>query len=248
MATVRKPVTAPPPFIPGAAESRTYTVRPRVPGGRITLSRDPSHAEPETTDIEVPHHGQGGEVESPEQVAWFKATLGDSAGLREVWDGCWSIDEPALAALLEARLAAMAQLTGRRLETSDPGIVPAIVGARPAAFRRETLDWTLRWLPGMEAARPRVAVVQACTSHRPTKITACGVHYGQDTTTPGRPSEWFRALTDGGLGPGPSKRDPAGRAVEVTRLDEAGLARLVAAMLALPGEAVEHFYAAWEIG
>jgi hypothetical protein len=32
----------------------------------------------------------------------------------------------------------------------------------------------------------------------------------------------------------------------VTRLDEDGLARLVAAMLALPGEAVEQFYAAWE--
>jgi hypothetical protein len=36
--------------------------------------------------------------------------------------------------------------------------------------------------------------------------------------------------------------------VEVTRLDEDGLARLVAAMLALPGEAVAHFYAAWELG
>jgi hypothetical protein len=34
----------------------------------------------------------------------------------------------------------------------------------------------------------------------------------------------------------------------VTRLDEEGLARLVAAMLALPGEAVEQFYAAWETG
>ena len=32
----------------------------------------------------------------------------------------------------------------------------------------------------------------------------------------------------------------------MTRLDEDGLRRLVAAMLALPGEAVVQFYAAWE--
>jgi hypothetical protein len=241
-------MTAPPPFIAGAAESRSYSVRPRVPGGTITLGRDPSQAKPETTDITVPHHGQGGEVDRPEQVAWFEATFGDCAGLRATWEGCWSIDEPALAEILEARLAAMADLTTRRLETSDPAIAPIIVGARPAAFCREMLDWNLRWFPGMEATPPRYAVVQACTSREPASITAYGVHYGQDTAAPGQPSEWFRALTGGGLGPGPSTRDPAGRAVEVTRLDEDGLARLVAAMLALPGEAVAHFYAAWELG
>jgi hypothetical protein len=241
-------MTAPPQFITGTAESRSYSVRPPVPGGTITLARDPSHAKPETTDIAVPHHGQGGEVDHPERVVWFEATFGDCASLRETWDGCWSIDEPALAEILEARLAAMADLIERRLKTSDPTIAPVIVAARPAAFRGEMLDWNLRWFPGMEASPPRYAVVQACTSREPASITAYGVHYGQDTAAPGRPSEWFRALAGGGLGLGPSTRDPAGREVEVTRLDEDGLARLVAAMLALPGEAVEQFYAAWEIG
>jgi hypothetical protein len=241
-------MAAPPPFIPGTAESRTYAVRSPVVGGTITLSRAPSHANPETTDIAVPHHGQGGEVDSREQVAWFQATLGDCTGLRETWDGCWSIDEPALANILETRLAAMADLIERRLQTTHAALAPALVDARPAAFRSETLDWTLRWFPGMEGAPPRYAEVHACTSREPTIITAYGVHYGPDTAAPGRPSEWFRALTGGGLGPGPSTHDAARREVQVTRLDENGLARLVAALLALPGEALQQFYAAWEIG
>ena len=240
-------VKVPPRFIHGTAESRTYTVRPPTAGGRVTLSRDPSYPKPETTEIGVPHHGQGGEVDSPEQVAWFQATFGDCAGLRETWDGCWSIDDPALAAILETRLAAMADLIVRRLKTTDSALAPAIVGARPAAFRSETLDWTLRWFPGMKQAPLRYAEVHACTSREPTNITAYGVHYGPDTAAPGRPSEWFRALTGGGLGPGPTTHDAAGREVHVTRLDEDGLARLVAAMLALPGEAVEQSYAAWEM-
>ena len=141
-------------------------MRRPVPGGTITLGHDPSHAKPETTDIAVPHHGQGGEVDRPEQVVWFAATFGDCAGLRQAW----SASPPT------------ACITGKTRPPSDG------------------------------------------------------------------PSDWFRALTGGGLGPGPSTRDPAGREVEVTRLDGDGLARLVAAMLALPGEAVEQFYAAWEIG
>jgi hypothetical protein len=240
-------MAAPPPFIRGTAESRTYAVRSPVAGGRITLSRGPSYANPEATDIGVPHHGQGGEVDSPEQVAWFQATFGDCAGLRETWDGCWSVEEQALAAILETRLAAMADLIERRLKTTDPALAPAVMGARPDAFLSETLDWTLRWFPGLEAAPPRYAEVHACTSREPTNITAYGVHYGPDTAAPGRPSEWFRALTGRGLGPGPSTHDAARREVQVTRLDEDGLARLVAAMLALPGEAVVQFYAAWEM-
>ena len=131
-----------PPFIHGSAEARTYAVRPRAPGGLITLSRDPSHTNPETTEIGVPHHGQGGEVDSPKLVAWFQATFGDSAGLRETWDGCWSIDDPALATILETRLAGMADLIERRLKTTDPALAPAIMGARhappPSAARRST--------------------------------------------------------------------------------------------------------------
>jgi hypothetical protein len=142
----------------------------------------------------------------------------------------------------------MADLIERRLKTTDPALAPAIMGARPAAFRRETLDWTLRWFPGMKQAPPRYAEVHACTSREPTTITAYGVHYGPDAAAPGRPSEWFRALTGDGLGPGPSTHDAARREVQVTLLDEDCLARLVAAMLALPAEVVEQFYAAWETG
>ena len=81
----------------------------------------------------------------------------------------------------------MSDLIERRLKTSDPAIAPVIVAARPAAFRREMLDWNLRWLPGMEASPPRYAVVQACTSREPGSIIAYGVHYGQDTAAPGSP-------------------------------------------------------------
>ena len=58
----------------------------------------------------------------------------------------------------------------------------------------------------------------------------------------------FGAVTHLSRAPGPSTHDAAGREVQVILLDEDCLARLVAAMLALPAEVVEQFYAAWETG
>lgn len=241
-------MTAQPSFIPGVAESRTYVVRSQVLGARFVLSRDPSNSNPETTNIEVPCHGQGGEPDSPDQIVWFNAMFGDCAGLRETWDGCWSVDDGGLAAILETRLAAMADLGERLLKTSVPDLIPVVLSARPPVARCETLHWVLRWFPGMEASHPRYAVVHTCASREPRSITAYGVHYGQGTTAAARPSEWFRLLTGNGLGPAPSTRDPAGREVAVTTLEKDGLARVVDAMLALPGEAVDYFYAKWQLG
>jgi hypothetical protein len=241
----------PPLFIPGTTESRTYVLR-AAPGGSLSVTRG-AYSTPDERDgraletgIMVGRHGQGGEVDSPELVKWIAATFADCAGFREVWEGEWSLADPALAVILERRLAAHADLRARFVKTSDPSTVPSIIASRPPALRTERLEWVLRWFPGMEERPPRYAAVVASTSWAPMTSAAYGVNCGVDLNDV-RPSEWFQTTVGNGLGPAPRMIDAARRAIDAILLDSDGLVRLIDSMLMVPLAAVGSFWVGWEL-